>query len=446
MNGEPAPGLARDRAPSRSPLRDAAFARLWAGGLISDLGDWTLLIALPVFVFQLTGSALTTSTVFVVETVPALLIGQFAGVLVDRLDRRRIVVLGSVLQAVALLPLLLVISADRIWIVYLVAAAESMLARLVGPATLALVPAIVAPDRLPAANGLSAVSQNLARLVGSPVGGLAVQVFGLSGVVLLDTVTFIVSALLVAGIRVPGRQREAQAGAVVAGAATAVASGLRAEWVDGIRTIARAPRLRAALAIGAASQVAQGIFVVLFVVFVLQELRAEGGAVGLIRGVQAIGGLLGGLAIGFISRRAGPRAMVGWGFVAFGLISLVTWNLPAITTSVWVYAALFVLVGIPGVATSTGLLTLVQTLTPPTHLGRVFAAYEAGAGALQAVGVLVAGALADRTGVLPILDVQALIYVLCGLAALVLLRERATARRKTDGIAPPASPSDQERA
>ena len=133
--------------------------------------------------------------------------------------------------------------------------------------------------------------------------------------------------------------------------------------------------------------------------------------------------MIGGVVIGVVGSRIGVRPMIGWGFIAFGLISLVTWNLPAVTTAVPVYALLFVLVGIPGVATSTGLQTLVQTLTPPSHLGRVFATFEAGASALQAVGVLIAGALADRTGVLPILDVQALIYVGCGCAALVALRE-----------------------
>ena len=110
-----------------SPLRNPRFARLWLSGLVSDLGDWMLRIGLPVFVFQLTGSALTTATVFVVETIPAVLVGQVAGVLVDRVDRRRIIIVGTLLQAVLLLPLLAVRSADDLWIVYLVAAGEAVL-------------------------------------------------------------------------------------------------------------------------------------------------------------------------------------------------------------------------------------------------------------------------------------------------------------------------------
>ena len=116
-----------------SPLRLPGFRRLWIGGLVNDLGDWALLIALPVFVFDLTGSALTTSMVFVVELIAGLIAGQAAGVFVDRWDRRRILVVAGFLQAAALLPLLLVTSEDRLWIVFVVAAIESGFARLCGP-------------------------------------------------------------------------------------------------------------------------------------------------------------------------------------------------------------------------------------------------------------------------------------------------------------------------
>jgi MFS family permease len=398
-----------------SPIRNRAFALLWSGGLISDLGDWMLLVALPVYVFQLTGSALTTSTVFVVELVPALVVGQVAGVLVDRWDRRRILVASGFLQAALLLPLLAATTIDRLWIIYLVAAAQSCLARLCGPAKAALVPVLVPADQLAAANSLSAVSDNLARLVGSPIGGLAIQMFGLIGVVVVDATTFLVSAFLTAGIR-----HHSKPPTIVA--PDVARPSLLSEWLDGLRTIRRTPPLPAVLFIGALSQVAQGIFVVLFVVFVLQELGGSGGDVGLIRGVQAIGGVVGGLAIGFVSRRVSSRGLIGWGFIVFGLVSLATWNAPLITTSIGVYVGLFIVVGMPGVATMTGLLTTVQSVTPPTHLGRVFATFETGAGALQAVGVILAGALADRLGVVSILNAQASIYVACGILAFVALR------------------------
>jgi MFS family permease len=424
MAGSGAREAASTAPPSpRSPLRRPDFARLWAGGLISDIGDWLLLVGLPVAVFQLTGSALATSTVFVVELIPSLVVGQVGGVLVDRWDRRRILVAASVLQAIALLPLLAVTSADQLWIVYPVAALEACLARLSSPALASLVPTVVSSDELVAANSLSAVSANLARLVGSPLGGIAVQFVGLGGIVAFDAATFLVAAGLTSLVRA---RRTADSGRAVDEASR---PSVFRDWLDGIATIRRTPTLGPVLAIGALSQLAQGLFVVLFVVFVLRELGGSGADIGVIRGVQAIGGIAGGAAIGLIGGRFEAVKLAGWGFVAFGLVSLATWNAPLVTTATWVYAALFVAAGVPGVATATGLMTMVQTAAPSTHLGRVIAAFEAFAGALQAVGVLIAGALADSVGVVPILEVQASIYLGCGIALLAMARRRAKGAR-----------------
>ncbi|MEO7663952.1 MAG: MFS transporter [Candidatus Limnocylindrales bacterium] len=415
------PGGVPPAAPSQAttseptPLRNRSFALLLSGGFVSDLGDWMLLIALPVYVFQLTGSALTTSTVFVAELIPGLIAGQFAGVLVDKVDRRRILVAASLAQAILLLPILLVHGADQLWIVYLVAAAQSCLARVCSPAKAALIPSLVTRSQLAPANSLSAVSDNLARLVGSPLGGLAIQVFGLVGVVVVDAITFLASAVLIAFVKVPPGTRVRDEGP---------RRGLVQDWLDGFRTIRRTPPLPAILSIGALGQLAQGIFVVLFVVFVLETLGGTGSDVGLIRGTQAIGGVLGGLVVGRLARRFGPERLVQWGYVAFGLIALATWNVAAVTSAIWVYVGLFIAAGIPGVALGAGLTTIVQSVAPPTHLGRIFAAFETFSGAVQAVGVLAAGALADRLGVIPILDLQASIYILCGMLLFIALRRR----------------------
>lgn len=406
------------RPAGRSAFGNRDFTLVWSAGLVSDLGDWMLLVALPVYVFELTGSALVTSAVFAVEVIPALLIGPVAGVLVDRWNRRRILIYAGLVQAVLLLPLLAVTAAGRLWIIYPVAAAQSCLARLCTPAKAALVPSLVGPAQITAANSLNAVSDNLARLIGSPLGGLAIQFVGLRGVIVVDAVTYLAAAALTAGVR--HRPDAPQ---------PVVRRGMLGEWLDGLTTIRRNRPLPAVLAIGALAQAAQGIFLVLFVVFVVAELHGNGGDVGLLRGVQAVGGILGGVLIGALGRRLSPRTLIGWGFVTFGLISLMTWNAPRATTAVGLYAGLFVAAGTPGVACTTGLMTTVQTAAPPSHLGRVVAVGEAGFGAFQAIGVLIAGVLADRLGVIPVLDAQAGLYVLCGLLALIALRVRPSPQR-----------------
>lgn len=196
-------------APARTrrlgPLHHRAFARLWLAGAVSETGDWLLLIALPVYVLQLTGSSLVTSTVFLLGLLPGLVVGPLAGVLVDRWDRRRTLVAVSVAQALLLLPLLAVHARQQLWIVYAVAAAEAALGHLFQPAKNAQVPATVPAGELVAANSLTGITDNLARLVGGPLGGVILEVAGLAGVVACDAASFLVAALLLANGRARGR-------------------------------------------------------------------------------------------------------------------------------------------------------------------------------------------------------------------------------------------------
>jgi len=173
--------------------------------------------------------------------------------------------------------------------------------------------------------------------------------------------------------------------------------------------------------VGGLGQLAQGFFVVLFVLFVGRSLHGDGSAIGLLRGVQAIGAVLGGLLLSVLARRVRASALVGYGFLVFGLVNLTAWNAPAMSTALGLYAALFIAAGVPGVAAMTGLLTVAQSHTPGSHLGRVAGAVETTAAGAQALGVLVAGLLGDRIGLLPLLDARAGLIVLGGVVTLALL-------------------------
>lgn len=418
-------------------LRRRGFGLLWAGGLISETGDWLLLVGLPVWVLEVTGSSLVTATVFLVGLLPSLLAGPVAGVLVDRWDRRRTLVAVSLAQAAFLLPLLAVHGREQLWVVYLVMAVESVLAQLNDPARNALLPALVEERELVGANGLIGLNGNLARLVGSPLGGVLVEVAGLPGLVLGDALSFLVGAALLALVRPHAAARAPAPGQALAAAGVAAevapatadggapaAGGFVREWLDGLAVTLRSRRLRWALLVNALAAVAQGIFTVLFVLFVTRVLRGDGAEVGLLRGVQAIGGILGGLLVVGLASRLAPGRLLGASLLVFGGISLALWNGPHLTTATPLYAGLFVAAGVPAVAMLTALTALVQTATPDAYLGRVFATFLGTFNGLQALGMLLAGLLGDALGVVTVLNGQAATYLLAGMVALLALGRR----------------------
>jgi hypothetical protein len=187
-------------------LRSPGVARLGGAGLLSEAGDWMLFIALPVFVLQLTGSPLITAAVFALELLPTVLVGPLAGVLVDRVDPWRLMAGVAVLQALLLLPLLMVDSAADLWLVYVVVVAESILGTIIEPCRAATAASLVPVGDLMAVNQLMAVLSSSARLVGGPVGGLVLALGGIDLVLLADSATFLAAAsLFVPGCRGAGR-------------------------------------------------------------------------------------------------------------------------------------------------------------------------------------------------------------------------------------------------
>ena len=391
-------------------LRRLAVGRLGLAGLFSELGDWVLLVALPLHVLALTGSSFTTATVFVLELVPTVVAGPFAGVLVDRWERWRLLTVVSLVQAVALVPLLWADRPERLWVVYLVVVVQALLATVVEPARSSAAAAAVPPGALMEVNGALTLTSGLARLVGGPLGGVLLGVGGLPAVVAADAVSFLAAALVLgtAGRRVLPAPVDWSADHGRTAAA----------WWAGVREISRSPALRSLTLVGAVLGAAQGAFVVLFVFFVVRDLQASPADVGLLRGVQAIGALAGGLVLGVLTRRCSPRVLLAASSTAFGLVSLATWNAPAVTTALGVYVGLFIAVGVPGLAATAAETTLLQVHTAPGTRGRVFAAVLAAYGGAQAAGMLLAGLVGTGTGLTAALQVQAGLYLLAGLLSL----------------------------
>jgi MFS family permease len=383
-----------------TPLRDAAFRRLWLAGLISTTGDWLLLVSLPILVFQRTGSTFGTAVAFLVELVPGVLVAPVGGRLAERLDRRRLLVTVSLAQAAALSPLL---AGARLPVVYAVIAVEAALAAIFGPAQNALLPTLVGADQLVRANSLIGLNQNLGRLVGAGLGGLLLATGALPAIVLADAISFLAAVALL--VWVPAGRPGTHAATVAAG-----------------HPFRRRP-VRAGLAVVALTSAGQGVFVVLFVVFVARVLHGSAAENGLLRGVQAIGAIAGGALLAS-TRRIGPARLTMGACLVFGALLFATWNLPRLSTVEPLYVALFIATGMPAVAMSTGLVSVLQEATVDGERGPVFAAVGMVYATGQAVGMLAAGLLGDRFGTVPMLDGQAVAFLLAGLVALIGLGAR----------------------
>src|SRR5919199_987371 len=307
-------------------LRQRNFALLWAAGLISMLGDWVLFIALPFYIYTLTGSALATGLMFIVETLPPLLLGSVAGVFVDRWDRRRTLIGADLLRGTILLALLIPRSPEWLGIVYVVAFAQSTVAQFFGPAKGALVPRLVGERHLVAANALDASSNNLTRLIGPTLGGALLAWLGLTSVVLVDAISFFVSGMLIALIALPdapGRRSTEPASSSVTPSTMMLAW---QEWIDGLRLVRREHLVGAIFVVMGVAMIAEGILNVYFFVFVKTILHGDAVAMGWITSAQAVGGLLGGMLLGHAGRRGGPVRLVGMGAIRLGSIDLIMFD------------------------------------------------------------------------------------------------------------------------
>jgi Na+/melibiose symporter-like transporter len=119
-------------------LKHRNFALLWTGGLISLIGNWILIAAMPFHIYAVTDSALLTSAWLMAYIAPGVIFGSVAGVFVDRWDRKRTMVVASLMQAAILLVLLLAQTAETVWLIYVVAFIEATLAQFFSPAENAL--------------------------------------------------------------------------------------------------------------------------------------------------------------------------------------------------------------------------------------------------------------------------------------------------------------------
>ncbi len=397
-------------------LRDRRFGLLWLGGLISLTGNWILFAGLPLAVYELTGSTLATGAFFIATMIPRIALGTVAGVFVDRWDRRRVLVVANIALALTLLPLLLVSSEETIWLVYVVGVVQSTLSLVIIPAEGALLPRLVGEDRLVAANALNALNNQIARLIGPAIGGLAVGFGGLGTVAVLDSISYLTAALLIGAIAVDARPQLVDRSVEEA---LRVWARLRRDWVEGMRVIRDAGETtRMILTFAAITGLGEGVIITLFVPYAVDVLDGGGPLYGALISAQAIGGLVGGLALGVLGSPLPPARLLALSAIVFGAIDLVIFTYPTFLDGYVLALVLMVVVGFPAAALGAAYTTLTQTAVVDAYRGRLIAAVTTIGSFTMLVGMIVAGVLGDVVGVVPLLIIQAAAYPAFGFLAL----------------------------
>lgn len=393
-------------------LRQRNFSLLWFAQLLSLAGDWVLLVALPFYVYDLTGSVLSTGIMWIVESLPRLVLGSVAGVYVDRWDRKRTMVVADFARALILLPLLLVHSAESLWLLYVVAFLESVISQFFVPAKGAILPRLVSQKDLMPANSLNAMSDSLTRLIGPTLGGALLGLLGLTSVVLFDMASYVVSGVLILLITVASDPQDRQAKATPPAAAW---QAVWRDWWEGLQLVRSDRALSALFLVTALAMLGQGLINVLLVVFVKDVLHGGALQFGWMATAQGLGGLIGGVTIGRMGDRLPPGHLVTAGVGTAGVILLAIVNFPSLPLAL----GLLVLLGVPVMGYMVSGQTLMQIKVADRYRGRVFGAYATIIALHMLVGLGLASALGDALGAVPVLNAAAGLSLLAGLVSLV---------------------------
>jgi predicted MFS family arabinose efflux permease len=389
------------------------FRLLWAARLGSNLGSWLLVVAVPAYVFDLTGSTIATGTAVVAETLPALLLGPLAGVFADRWQRRRTMVAVDLVRAGCVLGLLAVRGPGQLWLLYLAILAENAAWQFFAPARQALVPAVVGRGRrLAAANALDALADGAVRLAGAPAGGLLYAGLGMRAVVIADAATYLLSAAAIAMVAC----RAAPPSAVSATRREALAA-VVAELRDGARHVTGDATLRGLLLVGGGFLTANGALTALLVPYV--RLRLLGGArdLGWLLSALGAGYLLGAPLAVRLAGRVALRPLLCAVLAAIGGCFLVLFNLPVL----WVDLLAIGLAGIPGAGFLLAVQTQVQRRTPDRLLGRVGASFLTAQTGAAVAGAALGGALGHGAGLPITLNVASATVLVAAVATRCLL-------------------------
>jgi MFS transporter, DHA3 family, macrolide efflux protein len=366
--------------------RSSDFGIFWLAQAISRFGDPITLIALATVTYERTQSALFTALAVVIATVPTAVFGFFAGAIGDALGHRRAMFLSDVARValIGAVPIFLGLGVP-LATAYACVFMAATFGAVFNPARIAIIPQLVPPERLAAANSTVASTDRTVEILGALAAGFLVATVG-AAAFYFDAATFAISAVLLAALRMRPHETEPFR-----------PSHLYADAVEGMRFLLREPILRANTYFSLAAQLALPVGNGLTPVYLVRRFAngdAEFGAAlfGVAEAALAAGAVGAGLTLPeyMTQFRKGQLLLAGFGM--YGTLLILLGLAPSLLPAM----VIFFLMGVANVIFVVPNITLSQEVTPPELRARVFGARIALLNLSWLPIILVSGALADR--------------------------------------------------
>ena len=374
--------------------RHPDFLKLWTGQTVSQLGSVVTRTALPLVALLALGAGPRELAYLVIAaSLAVLLVGLVAGAWVDRLRRRPILIWTDVIRAALLfwIPIAYASGALRIEQLYVVAFIASGLGSLFSAAYPAYVPSLIGTDRVVDANSKLATSSSIAEIGGPGLAGALVQAVSAPFAILVDAISFVVSAVSLGAIRAPEPRRPARE----------VETRIGHEIVEGLRIVREHSILVPLAARSVLAHVFGAFYGVLYSLYLLQELHLDPLLLGIVISAGGVGSLVGSFFAARVVRRLGIGPSIIWMAVGASIIGILTplARGPVAVATLMVFLPQLVGDGLQTIE-GVGEISLVQGLIPDAILGRVNATLEViSHGVGYPVGALVAAFVAEQVGV-----------------------------------------------
>ena len=394
-------------------LRQRDYLRYWSASTISLFGTQVTQIAIPVIaVLFLKASPFEVGLLATIEFLPWILFTLPAGVWVDRMLRRRILVTGDLGRAVVLatIPIAYAAGILTIWQLYVVGFVHGLLTVFFDVADQSYLPTVVERDGLVEGNAKLQISASSAQILGQPAGGGIVALLSAPIAVAVDAASFVGSALLILAIR----RQEAPREPSPSEQAGEPRPGMRREIAEGLRYVLSNRNLRSIAACTGSSNLCSNIVFAVFAVYAYRELGLSPATIGLVGGIGGFGVLLGALVASPIAARIGVGRTILVSSAFFGPAALFIPLAPVAIAPAF-FAAAFFFEGMLGVIYNVNQVSLRQAITPERLLGRLNGTMRFLVWGTIPVGSLIGGIIGSLVGV------HAALWIGAGLNVLTFL-------------------------